>query len=239
MKKIVSILLSVMIAISSFIVFEISANAEFSNDTKGLNDDIYLFYDDVIEFNGHFYKVFPNDTVSTWEDARYYCESIGGYLAVISSNEENSFLFNYLTTMGIQSAYFGFSDAKFEGKWEWVENEKSIFTNWEWGEPNCENNEEDYAGFYWKFTEGTWNDGNFSNGTYEDGTAFICEWGWNASLGDVNRDGIFDITDIVISRAYIVGSIDLGLEQIAIGDMNGDSVLDIIDVVMMRKAIVG
>ena len=57
--------------------------------------------------------------------------------------------------------------------------------------------------------------------------------------GDISGDENLDITDVVISRAYIVGNKDLTPEQIAAGDMNGDKVLDIIDVVMMRKAIVG
>lgn len=57
--------------------------------------------------------------------------------------------------------------------------------------------------------------------------------------GDISGDSNLDITDVVISRAFIVGNKDLTPEQIAAGDMNGDNLLDIIDVVMMRKAIVG
>lgn len=58
-------------------------------------------------------------------------------------------------------------------------------------------------------------------------------------IGDISGDENLDITDVVISRAFIVGNKDLTPEQIAAGDMNGDNMLDIIDVVMMRKAIVG
>lgn len=57
--------------------------------------------------------------------------------------------------------------------------------------------------------------------------------------GDINCDGILDIVDVAIARAYIVGGRSLDDLEITIGDMNDDEALDIIDVVMMRKAIVG
>lgn len=73
-----------------------------------------------------------------------------------------------------------------------------------------------------------------------DATDYIYEGVVAASVnGDLNADNTLDITDVVMSRAHIVGNTTLTQEQIAAGDMNGDKVLDIIDVVMMRKAIVG
>ena len=57
--------------------------------------------------------------------------------------------------------------------------------------------------------------------------------------GDINNDNVLDIIDVVIARAYIVGTRYLTTTQIASGDMNKDSDIDIIDVVMMRKTIIG
>ena len=56
--------------------------------------------------------------------------------------------------------------------------------------------------------------------------------------GDVNKDGILDIIDVVMARAHVVKTRPLTDEQIVIGDMNDDGMIDIIDVVMMRSKIV-
>ena len=73
--------------------------------------------------------------------------------------------------MGYSSAVFGYTDTVAEGEWEWSNGEVSTYSNWHSGEPNSENSGEDYAEFYYKFTDGTWNDGDF------DTRVFICEWG--------------------------------------------------------------
>lgn len=128
-----------------------------------------------VTFNGHRYQYVSQGIASTWEEAKSYCETLGGHLATISSKEENDFLYSYLTSLGKNTAYFGLSDAKSEGDWVWVTGEKTSYENWHKGEPNGGSNE-NYAEFYWMFTDGTWNDGNFGAGTQQDGTAFICEW---------------------------------------------------------------
>ena len=57
--------------------------------------------------------------------------------------------------------------------------------------------------------------------------------------GDINYDGSLNIVDVVLARAYIIGSKPLSDYQISVGDMNEDGVIDIIDVVIMRATIVG
>lgn len=128
------------------------------------------------KFENSRYRYFPSGTVSSWEDAERYCRNLGGHLAVISSASENEFLYGYLNIMHVQNAYFGYSDSESEGNWKWVSGESSSYTNWHSGEPNGETDDEDYAMFYWKYTDGTWNDGNFGHGTVSDDTGFICEW---------------------------------------------------------------
>lgn len=122
----------------------------------------------------HYYACFNN--CSSWEEAENYCESRGGHLATITSPDENDAVFSYLLSCGYESGYFGYTDNIDEGSWYWVNGETSGYTNWHSGEPNAESSNEDYAMFYYKFDDGTWNDGNFGNGTANDDAIFICEW---------------------------------------------------------------
>lgn len=137
--------------------------------------------EDALEYNGHYYKIY-SDVCSTWEDAKKYCEDLGGHLAVISSQEENDTLFNYMIGLDIETAYFGFTDVEQEGTWTWIEDEQNAYANWNSYEPNGDPGE-NYAEFYWKYTDGTWNDGNFGAGTQSDSKNFICEWDANAGVG--------------------------------------------------------
>ena len=133
---------------------------------------------DAAEFNGHHYYVYNLDEITTWKEAKEYCESKGGYLATITSREENDFVYSYLkNNFDYESAYFGFTDQEEEGVWVWDNGESGTFTNWHAGEPNDENPNEDYAMYYYKYSDGTWNDGDFGDQTVNSGRVFICEWG--------------------------------------------------------------
>ena len=140
------------------------------------------------EYNGHSYYIYSGVT-QTWEGAQEYCKSLGGHLAVINDAAENTALFNYMKSSGYSSAYFGLSDAESEGSWKWIDGTATTYTNWAGGEPNNEGENEDYAEFYYKFTDGTWNDGNFKHGTGNDTNTFICEW------DSVNEDDEIEIDE--------------------------------------------
>ena len=137
--------------------------------------------EDAVGFNGHYYRIFdPGNNsdagINNWEYALQFCQERGGHLATISDERENAFLYRYMQDAGYRSAYFGFSDAENEGNWQWCTNESVVYTNWAPGEPNNENRKEHYAMFYYKFSDGAWNDGDFGSSTENGGTAFICEW---------------------------------------------------------------
>ena len=53
-----------------------------------------------------------------------------------------------------------------------MDGEPVSFTNWHDGEPNG-GVSENYAMFYEKYPDGTWNDGACAN---RNGEVFICEW---------------------------------------------------------------
>lgn len=130
--------------------------------------------DGAVTYNGHSYYCFDNG-IQTWHEAEAYCESLGGHLAVIEDADENNFLYNYMLSCGLESAYFGCSDFEEEGNWKWVVGNSTYF-NWAEAEPNSETENEDYAMFYYKYTDGKWNDGDFADNTADGGKAYICEW---------------------------------------------------------------
>lgn len=154
-------------------IYDVDNDSNIKNDFNG-NQLEQNIPSDALEYSGHHYQIY-SDVCDTWEKAKEYCEKLGGHLAVISSQEENDALFSYLISTGEENAYFGYSDNLEEGSWYWVCDESS-YTNWHFDEPNNENSNEDYAMFYWKFNNGTWNDGNFGKGTESDDCNFICEW---------------------------------------------------------------
>lgn len=132
---------------------------------------------DAVQYKGHYYYLYSGGIASSYDEAAQYCESKGGYLATLTSKEENDFVYSYITQQGCESAYFGLSDAERAGSWEWINGEPFSYSNWHSGEPNSENSNENYALLYYKFTDGTWNDGDFGGSTVDGGNAFICEWG--------------------------------------------------------------
>lgn len=120
------------------------------------------------------YQLF-NGEAATWEDAAAYCESLGGHLVTIGSPAENNWVHYLMKQAGYESAYIGLKETS-EGVWEWVNGEPVIYLNWGGREPNDEGGDENYAMFYFKYSDGQWNDGDFGKSTVGGGRAFICEW---------------------------------------------------------------
>ena len=148
-------------------------------EAQEFDPDIWMpdVEDETITFEGHEYQFFDfPDVITSWEAAKKYCESLGGHLAIISSQEENDFLYQAMTEQHYRNAYFGITDEENEGVWKCVDGSDPVYTNWHEGEPNQDNENEDYGMFYWKYDDGTWNDGDFGGSTYIGGTVFICEW---------------------------------------------------------------
>lgn len=152
--------------------------------------DIYIdqtIPDDAFEYGGHKYYIYED--AQKWNMAKTLCEMKGGYLATITTREENDALFKYINDKGYRDAYFGLSDCEEEGTWKWVTSEDVKFVNWAKGEPNAESDNEDYAMFYHWNKDGTWNDGDFGNRTVNGGTVYICEWGSERSPQTITVSG--------------------------------------------------
>lgn len=132
---------------------------------------------DAVNYNGHHYYLYTGGIASSYEDALQFCNNKNGYLATLTSKDENDFVYLYMIRQNCENAYFGLNDIDNDGHWEWCTGETSSYSNWHYGEPNGENPNEDYAMFYYKYSDGTWNDGDFGDSTVNGGNAFICEWG--------------------------------------------------------------
>jgi hypothetical protein len=73
-----------------------------------------------------------------WDDARKTCKDRGADLVVINDAEENAML----ASLDLASMWIGLTDAKTEGKFEWVSG-SSTYTAWNTGEPNDSGGKED------------------------------------------------------------------------------------------------
>lgn len=154
--------------------------------------------------NGHFYEAIDNGSSMSWDDAKIAAESqtrggVQGYLATITSQEENDYLLGKLLGDG----WFGASDSVTEDDWQWVTGPESgtsfwaglgdgapvggLFSNWSSGEPN-NSGDEDCAQFY---SSGTgWNDLPCS-GPYLD--YYIVEYGAPGDLPDAPESVSFTV----------------------------------------------
>ncbi len=128
----------------------------------------------VKEFNGHTYQVYDIDM--TWTEAKEYCQSIGGHLVTITSQEEQGFVEGLLNATNKEGCWLG--GALNNGSYKWITNETMNYTNWQNGEPN------NYLGRdenYITMLSSTMKWYDFPNngdptGTTIDKMIFICEW---------------------------------------------------------------
>ena len=122
-----------------------------------------------VEFNGHYYKVIMSPNTS-WHEQKKICESLGGYLCVIETKEEQEFIakladWEYLS--------LGATDEEEEGEWKWVNGAAFDYTAWMEGQPNNYGGEEHYLATY---DEGLWVDVAEEGRQFWMPVGFICEW---------------------------------------------------------------
>lgn len=99
--------------------------------------DIELF--DAEYFNGHWYKIF--DISKSWTDAKSYCESLGGHLVTITSQNEQSFIENTFLSNNTKKHFYlvgGYRDNSYS-EWKWITGE--IFSYSKWGANGDEANQ--------------------------------------------------------------------------------------------------
>lgn len=114
-----------------------------------------------VAYNGHWYQYFKAGVC--WNAAHAACEALGGYLACVSDQAENTFLASLI--MRGDSAYVGGHSLRSPRVWEWLDGTPMTFTNWQPGKP-------DHPGMeYWMklVYDGRWDDGYLP-------WSYICEW---------------------------------------------------------------
>jgi hypothetical protein len=132
--------------------------------------------------NGHWYSVLPESVL--WPIAKQQCESVGGHLATLTSEAENTFA---AALVGPQTGWIGAfqpPDTCEPGcGWAWVTGEPWVYQSWAPPAPN-ENGPEDFGETY---SSGGWNDMP-ATGWLRRG---LIEWS-----ADCNSDGIVDYGQI-------------------------------------------
>ena len=112
--------------------------------------------------NGHWYERI--DTLMTWNDAEIYAESLGGYLATVTSKAENDFLWNAFVQDGPTFCMLGGfqppGTPEPDTGWQWVTGEEWKYTNWGIGQPDDAHGGQDYLSFWY---DNTWDDNYLNN----------------------------------------------------------------------------
>ena len=155
--KLFSIIFYTILSSTIFIPAIFSANVEPAKDA--------------VAFNGNHYKAFL-DTNSTWWEAKFACDDIGGELVVISDAKENEFVRKLAKDNLI---WLGGTDEFEEGVWTWDNGEAFKFKSWDAGQPSGA------SGHNFLILNG-------KNGKWADTTDFsgkvkgyVCEWKGTAS----------------------------------------------------------
>jgi len=124
--------------------------------------------------NGHYYEAVSVPARISWTDAKTDAELKGGFLATISSAEENAFVFSLVTnqvfwTSGVTGQSLGpwlggfqpIGSSEPAGNWQWVTGVPFTYTCWAQSEPSNGWGLENYLSFYNATPNSmasTWND---------------------------------------------------------------------------------
>ena len=134
-KKLLSTTLALAMVVTTIGVREVPVSAaeeENTNESVVYMDN--MAYDTT---TGHFYKL---SSVGTYEQVNAEAKESGGYLACISSAEENEIVAKVSSTgTTTASSYIGLTrNAENLQEWLWADGSEVNYTNWNEGEPNSE-----------------------------------------------------------------------------------------------------
>ena len=158
--------------------------------------------------NGHVYEVVVVPESIMWVDAKRLAEQKGGYLATITSQDENDFVFSlindrqYWNGSGgpLLGGYQLPGSAEPRGGWVWVTGEPFVYSNWGPGQPN-NNGNENCIHFGWGGISPEWNNLEDNYTAYSMPIAYIVEYSHRNVYVDDDAAGVGDGTSW--TNAYI------------------------------------
>ena len=142
----------------------------------GIANAAPIQWDTGTNHNNHWYDVVWLGPSLYWADAKTFAEGKGGYLATITTGEENQFVWNFLTNnladgAEYRSYWLGGYQNDFSGEpdegWVWVTDEPWEYANWHPGEPNNGMEEMQHYLHFWDTDSGEWDD--MDNGRHVGG----------------------------------------------------------------------
>lgn len=158
--------------------------------------------------NGHYYEAVVVSNGITWSNASANATNKGGYLAAITSSEENNFVFGLIkTNLALWNHRFtGNSWGPWigglqlpgsiepAGGWVWVTGEPFVYAHWNTGEPSNDNGVEDHIHFWAEQAQvgDVWND---KVGTDTGVKGYVIEYDThpNAARVRIARQGARDV----------------------------------------------
>lgn len=129
------------------------------------------------QYNGHTYALYSLRAAGVYNLDSYeaFCNEAGGYPAVISSQDENTIIYNQLLASGYETAFFGYMNQGSPYIWTWQGREDSRFSFWSsraLDKLNEQNGISQCARFHSVMLNGQWEPAVMSG----QGDYFLCEW---------------------------------------------------------------
>ncbi len=136
----------------------------------------------LITYNNHLYERY--DYHLSWTEARAFCESNGGHLVTITSEQENEAVKDLLSGCPFGVYSIGATDPNQSGNWSWVTGEPFVYENWDPDSEPSQGQEEYYSQIIGQINPpnkqiGEWNDvENNGGGDFysKKNSGFICEY---------------------------------------------------------------
>lgn len=150
---------------------------------------------------GSIYKCY--ETGMTWNQAKAFCESIGGHLVTITSKREQYIVESLMNEEGTKNSYWIGAEQDNTGHYsKWITGESITYTNYKPGQPDnpdekalmiYRNNNPYSGGPCFGYWNDIFKDGNCKGETFfgVQNFGFICEWN-NIDLTDTDGDGLYD-----------------------------------------------
>ena len=107
----------------------VSAPAEEKEENDETVQDLSVMN---FQYKGHTYALYSLRSTGVYNLDSYeaFCKKAGGYPAVISSQDENTIIYNQLLASGYETAFFGYMNHGSPHIWTWQGREESRFSFW-------------------------------------------------------------------------------------------------------------